>query len=185
MWRFTLQLILVAASAVVMVAQEPLESSVPLEVLAEIDTFFGNSESGMLVPLAHISFFRMSADQLCVVVAAKRGPKGLRKNYLSFRRILTTDQGNRQSKYKFKFANATDSASGHYSRWEQCLAGETRGMDGEQDELEVTIRRPDQGPTSFSIINPRAGYVRGAAVREDPRRQVMLSRNFVEKLVVD
>ena len=68
--------------------------------------------------------------------------------------------------------------------WDLCLAGEAREVSADQDVLELTIRRPGQEPTSFSVINPLVGYLRGTELRADAYGH-MSSRNFVKKIAVD
>lgn len=185
MRRITLRLILMAGCASAIVAQEPVgDAKYSVIINSGAENFFAESEAGMLSATARISFYGTSTGQLCVVVAAKRGPGRVSKGYFSFRRSVTTDQGTRAAKLKFKFSKGNDSPSGRYSMWDLCLAGEAREVSADQDVLEVTIRRPGQEPTSFSVINPLLGYLRGTELRADAYGH-MSSRNFVEKIAVD
>ena len=185
MRRIKLRLILMAGCASSVVAQVPEGgTSIATVIKRGADNFFTKSEAGMLSPAARISFYGTRASQLCVVVAAKRGRGGILKSFFSFRRFLTAGQGATTVKLKFKFAKGVDSASGSYSMWNQCLAGESRDPVASQDVLEVTIRRPGQEPTSFSIINPRVGRSRGIDIREDAYGH-MSSRRFVEEFAAD
>ena len=168
-----------------MVAQESEVLPTSVAVIKEgAEDFFTESEAGMLSPAARVSFYGTSTGQLCVVVAAKRGPGGISKSYFSFRRSVTSEQATTAAKLKLKFAKGTVSSSGRYSMWDVCLAGEARELGADQDVLEVTIRRPGQEPTSFLIINPAVGYLRGIEIREDAYSH-MSSRKFVEKIAVD
>lgn len=148
------------------------------------EEFFAETESGMLSPAARVSFYGTATGDLCAVVAARRGPGAITKSYFSFRRAITTDRGTTTNNLKIKFGKGINSLKAPFSIWEQCLPNQRGDGSADRDVLEITIRRPGQEPTTFSVSNPEVGYLAQTDIRQDAYGHVS-SRRSVEKISID